>query len=129
MRTVSYACSGSSGRNRTQKGNVQASIQTQSDTLVDLEEKTTKLERKAEIAEQVYEMTCGSGDNDTLREKLIDVMYENEQLKAENSKLREMLNKAYDFMKQFVVDGRNLLEQFMESIGQVVEKVRGGFRR
>ena len=129
-------CSGSSGRNRTQKGNVQASIQTkgiyiqtQSDTLVDLEENTTKLERKAEIAEQVYEMTCGSGDNDTLREKLIDVMYENEQLKAENSKLREMLNKAYDFMKQFVVDGRNLLEQFMESIGQVVEKVRGGFRR
>ena len=97
--------------------------------MVDLEEKTTKLERKAEIAEQVYEMTCGSGDNDTLREKLIDVMYENEQLKAENSKLREMVNKAYDFMKQFVVDGRNLLEQFMESIGQVVEKVRGGFRR
>ena len=97
--------------------------------MVDLEEKTTKLERKAESAEQVYEMTCGSGDNDTLREKLIDVMYENEQLKAENSKLREMLNKAYDFMKQFVVDGRNLLEQFMESIGQVVEKVRGGFRR
>ena len=67
--------------------------------------------------------------HDTLREKLIDVMYENEQLKAENSKLREMLNKAYDFMKQFVVDGRNLLEQFMESIRQVVEKVRGGFRR
>ncbi len=60
---------------------------------------------------------------------LIDVMYENEQLKAENSKLREILNKAYDFMKQFVVDGRNLLERFLESIGQVVEKVREGFRR
>lgn len=29
-------------------------------------------------------------------------------------------------MKQFVVDGRNLLERFMESIGQVVEKVRNG---
>lgn len=27
-------------------------------------------------------------------------------------------------MKQFVVDGRNLLERFLESIGQVVEKVR-----
>ena len=68
-------------------------IKTQSDTLVDLEEKATKLERKAEIAEQVYEMACGSGGNETLRAKLINVMYENEQLKAENSKLRETLNR------------------------------------
>lgn len=100
-----------------------AYIKTQSDTLVDLEEKTTKLERKAEIAEMVYDMVRGSGGNEDLRDKLIDVMYENEQLKAENSRLQETLNKAYDFMKQFVVDGRNLLERFMESIGQVVEKV------
>lgn len=64
-----------------------------------------------------------------MRDKLIDVMYENEQLKAENTKLRETLNKAYDFMKQFVVDGRNLLEKFLKSIGQVVERVREGFRR
>lgn len=77
----------------------------------------------------VYEMARGSGGNETLRDKLIDVMYENEQLKTENSKLRETLNKAYDFMKQFVVDGRNLLEKFLESIGQVFEKVRAGFRR
>ncbi len=108
---------------------IEAYIKTQSDTLVDLEEKATKLERKAEIAEQVYEMACGSGGNEALREKLIDVMYENEQLKAENSKLRETLNKAYDFMKQFVMDGRNLLERFLESIGQVVEKVRSGLKR
>lgn len=51
--------------------------------------------------------------------------HQNEQVKAENSKLRKTLNKAYDFMKQFVVDGRNLLERFLESIGQMVEKVRG----
>lgn len=66
---------------------------------------------------------------EVLRDKLIDVMYENEQLKAENSKLWETLNKAYDFMKQFVADGRNLLEKFLESIGQVIEKVRDVFRR
>lgn len=108
---------------------IEAYIKTQSNTLVDLEEKTTKLERKAEIAEMVYDMARGSGGNEDLRDKLIDVMYENEQLKAENSKLRETLNKAYDFMKQFVVDGRNLLERFLESIGQVVEKVRKEFKR
>ncbi len=84
---------------------------------MDLEKKATKLERRVEIAEQVYEITCGYGGNDTLREKLIDIMYENEQLKAGNSKFREMLNKAYDFMKQFVVDGRNMLERFLNSVG------------
>ena len=77
----------------------------------------------------VYEMARGSGGNEDLRDKLIDVMYENVQLKAENSKLRETLNKAYDFMKQFVIDGRNLLERFLESVGQVVEKVRKEFKR
>ena len=66
---------------------IEAYIKTQSDTLVDLEEKATKLEMKAEIAEQVYEMACGPGGNDALREKLIDVIYENGQLKAENSNL------------------------------------------
>ena len=103
---------------------IEAYIKNQSNTLVDLENKAMKLERKAEIAEMVYDMARGYGGNETLRDKLIDVMYENEQLKTENSKLRKTLNKAYDFMKQFVVDGRNLLERFQESIGQVVEEVR-----
>ena len=97
-------------------------IKTQSDMLVDLENKATKLERRAEIAEMVYDMARGSGGNETLRDKLIDVMYENEQLKAENSKLRETLNKAYDFMKQFVVDGRNLLERFIGPVSRFSTK-------
>lgn len=108
---------------------IEAYIKAKSDTLVDLENKATKPERKAEIAEMVYDMARDSDVNETLRDKLINVMYENEQLRAENSKLRETLNKAYYFMKQFVVDGRNLLERFLESIGQVVGKVRDGFRR
>lgn len=66
---------------------------------------------------------------DELKEQADEKQQENEQLKAENSKLRKTLDKAYDFMKQFVVDGRNLLERFLESIGQVIEKVREDFRR
>lgn len=76
-----------------------------------------------------YEMARGSGGNEALREKLIDVMYENEQLKAENFKLKQLLEKAYDFMKQFMKDGRSLLDWFVESVGQAVEKIRDGFRR
>lgn len=108
---------------------IEAYIKTQSDILVDLEKKTTKQERKAEIVEMVYNMVRGSGGNEELRDKLIDVMYENEQLKVENFKLREILNKAYDFMKQFVVDGRSLLERYMENVGTVVEKVRARIRK
>lgn len=108
---------------------IEAYIKTKNDMLVDLEEKTANLERRAEIAKQVYEMSSGSCGNEAVREKLIDVMYDNEQLKVENSKLKQLLEKAYDFMKQFMKDGRSLLDWFMESVGQAVEKVRSGFIR
>ncbi len=90
---------------------IEAYIKTKSDEVLVLEKKELELERKAKIAEMVYDMACASGGNEALREKMIDVMYENEQLKAENSKLRELLDK------------------FLESIGQVVEMVRNGFIR
>ena len=87
------------------------------------------MSKKAELAEKVYDMMRGSDGDTAIRDKMIDVMYENEKLKEENSKLREILNKAYDFMKRFMVDGRNLLERFLESIGQMVERVRSGVSR
>ncbi|MFR7365813.1 MAG: hypothetical protein ACLUTP_15705, partial [Terrisporobacter sp.] len=54
---------------------------------------------------------------------LIDVMYENQKLREENTTLKELLEKAYEFMKQFVIDGVNLLERFFESVGKVIGKV------
>ncbi len=53
-----------------------------------------------------------------------DVMYENQRLQEENESLRELLEKAYEFMKQFVIDGVNLLEKFLESVGKVMERLR-----
>ena len=54
------------------------------------------------------------------------VMYENQRLQEENKSLKELLEKAYDFMKQFVIDGVNLLEKFMEWIGEKVKDVGRG---
>ena len=51
------------------------------------------------------------------------VMYENQRLQEENKSLNELLKKAYDFMKQFVIDGVNLLEKFIESVGKVMERL------
>ena len=51
-------------------------------------------------------------------------MYENQRLQEENKSLKELLEKAYEFMKQFVIDGVNLLEKFVESVGKVMERLR-----
>jgi regulator of replication initiation timing len=74
-------------------------------------------------------MAIGFSGNEALREKLVDVMYENEKLKEENSKLKQLLEKAYNFMKQYLIGEKNLFELFQEKIGMVFEKVRDGFRR
>ena len=58
-----------------------------------------------------------------LRARCIDAMVENQQLKEDNAKLRESLRKAYDFMEEMVIDGRNMLERFMESLTKATERV------
>lgn len=45
---------------------------------------------------------------------------ENMILKEENRTLKEKLQKAYDFMKQFTINGLNMLERFLESVGEKV---------
>ena len=87
-----------------------------------LTSKENELVERTKIAENVYDMFQHGGDDD-VREKLIDVMYENQRLQEENKSLNELLKKAYDFMKQFVIDGGNLLEKFMESVGKVMERL------
>lgn len=96
--------------------------------LEELSSKENELIERTKIAENVYEM-FRQGSADDVREKLIDVMYENQRLQEENRSLRELLEKAYEFMKQFVIDGVNLLEKFLESVGKVMEKIKNSYDR
>lgn len=84
--------------------------------------KESELIERTKIAESVYDMFRQDGTDD-VREKLIDVMYENQKLREENTTLKELLEKAYEFMKQFVINGVNLLERFLESVGKMIDKV------
>ena len=90
--------------------------------LEQLSSKESELIERTKIAESVFDMFRQSGTDD-VREKLIDVMYENQKLREENTTLKELLEKAYEFMKQFVIDGVNLLERFLESVGKMIDKV------
>lgn len=75
-----------------------------------------------EEAERLKKELLGVVDGDSyLKEQVIELRYQNHMLKEENKVLKNKLEKAYEFMKQFVIDGINLLEKFMDWI---VEKVR-----
>ena len=55
---------------------------------------------------------------------MIELRYQNQILREENRSLKENLEKAYEFMKQFVLGGINLLEKFLEWIGEKVKDVK-----
>ena len=57
---------------------------------------------------------------------MIELRYQNHMLREENKTLRDKLEKAYEFMKQFVIGGKNLLEKFMDWIGEKVRDVGRG---
>ena len=66
------------------------------------------------------------GDGDYyLKEEVIRLRYENQNLKKENKGLQEKLDKAYEFMKKFVIEGKSMLDKFLEWIGEKVREGRG----
>lgn len=78
-------------------------------------------------AERLKKELLGVVDGDSyLKEQVIELRYQNHMLQEENRALKDKLEKAYEFMKQFVIGGMNLLEKFMEWIGEKVRDVGRG---
>ena len=97
-----------------------------------LKEQAREAEDRAEQAQLIYELIKYESE-DSLRARCIDAIVENQQLKEENAKLRESLRKAYNFMEKMVIDGKNMLERFMESLSdtvvRTVDRIRDAPRR
>ena len=78
-------------------------------------------------AERLKKELLGVVDGDSyLKEQVIELRYQNRMLREENKTLKDKLEKAYEFMKLFVIGGMNLLEKFMEWIGEKVRDVGRG---
>ena len=75
----------------------------------------TRLSEAQEIAKHLAERF--------LFDKVVDLTYENEQLRSKIQVLQDKLEKAYEFMKQFVIGGSNMLDVFRERIVEVKEWV------
>lgn len=93
-------------------------------SLKELDAKLTETNRKVEIAEDLYrEMATQSGDVN-LFDKVVDLKYENEQLKSKVQVLQEKLEQAYEFMKQFVINGKNMLDVFKKQVESAKEWIK-----
>ena len=76
-------------------------------------------------AEKLKQDLLGVVDGDAyLKEQVIELRYQNQVLQEENRNLKDKLEKAYEFMKQFVIGGMNLLEKFKEWIGEKIRDVK-----
>ena len=88
---------------------------------------TERAEFELEEVERLKKELLGAIDGDDyLKEQVIELRYQNQMLREENRSLKDKLEKAYEFMKQFVIGGINLLEKFMEWIGEKVKDVGRG---
>lgn len=89
-------------------------------------------ERRLTIVQDELERLETGFGNDGAMDRIINLRRENEALQNENKSLREKLEQAYNFMQQFRIGGRNLLDMFKEQIGDVIgwvqEKVSGRSR-
>ncbi|MBR1929912.1 MAG: hypothetical protein IJ833_00305 [Lachnospiraceae bacterium] len=77
----------------------------------------------SDVALELYHRLTTDTVNTDLFDKVVDLTYENEQLRSKIQVLQDKLKKAYEFMKQFVINGRNMLDVFRERIGEVKEWV------
>ena len=87
------------------------------------EQAQIKLEEAERLKKELLKTVDG---DDYLREQVIELRYQNQMLWEENRSLKDKLEKAYEFMKQFVIGGMNLLEKFFEWIGERVKDVGRG---
>lgn len=107
--------------------------------LESIKEDADEAMQKAQFAEELIEYfkNTNSGEREKAYfEKMLDLKYENdclkrenEVLKAENRTLKAKLEKAYDFMRQFTINGMNMLEHFLWDIGEWVQQKVAGMSR
>ena len=77
-------------------------------------------------AEEVYNLYAGMSGSDRqyeMFEEIVQLRYDNEKKDNEIKTLKQRLNQAYEFMKQFTIGGINMLEKFLQSVGERVQKM------
>ena len=114
-------------------------VREQEQKLTLIKEDVDETIQKVQFAEELIDYFRNTNSDEREKayfEKMLDLKYENECLKRENQELKDenrtlkaKLNKAYDFMRQFSINGMNMLEHFLRSIGEWVQQKVAGMSR
>lgn len=88
-----------------------------------VDELLTDKKKKVEQAQGELSRVTEELDEATRKKEIAMDLYHAISMDAENTGLFDKLEKAYEFMKQFVIGGRNMLDVFRERIGEVKEWV------
>lgn len=99
---------------------VKMQIQEAVDDFEDMQKQADFVKEKAMQQYENYRRVEPSERGTAMFDDMLQLKRENMMLKDENRTLKEKLQKAYDFMKQFTINGLNMLERFLESIGEKV---------
>ena len=89
------------------------------ESLKELDDEIAERNTKVEIARELYREVESKSGNADFFNMIVDLRYENQGLREKIQELQAKLQQAYDFMKQFAINGRNLFEMFCEQIGEV----------
>lgn len=100
---------------------VKAQIQEAVDNFEDIQKQADFVKEQALRVYEKYRRVEPGERGETMFDDMLLLKQENMILKNENRTLKEKLQKAYDFMKQFTINGLNMLERFLESIGERVQ--------
>lgn len=100
---------------------IKMQIQGAMDDFEDMQKQTDFVKEQAVQQYEKYRRVEPSERGATMFDDMLQLKRENMILKDENRTLKEKLQKAYDFMKQFTLNGLNMLERFLESVGERVQ--------
>ena len=101
---------------------VKIQIQEAVNDFEDMQKQTDFVKEEAMQQYEKYRRVEPSERGTAMFDDMLRLKRENMILKDENRTLKEKLQKAYDFMKQFTINGLNMLERFLESVGEKVQR-------
>lgn len=97
---------------------VKMEIQGAMDNFENMQKQADFIKEQAAQQYEKYRRVEPSERGMAMFDDMLHLKRENMILTEENRTLKEKLQKAYDFMKQFTINGLNMLERFLESVGE-----------